>query len=278
MPQERLQRAARLASRSGIVVSHLDWPELTGASPCCPSAVHAKPYSALNTLRARARIPPQRPPLTLLQLPSRAAPRSRVGCRHERRAVPRRPLRVGRLGERHGHASLGSHGGHGASPPPTSAMPGHYVGLTITSERRSVLGSIILAFFSGQQGRPDRHGTAALGTSEVVCSGTGSSGDPHVVRLLSAGGKQQRVWVLQTPRAGAAAGPPGSVVVRDVGGGNRHVHMDVDVAYGEGLVPETDDAGGFAAIEPNVVAAPEDKAVNASTAVVSNSKLEPVSP
>jgi len=54
--------------------------------------------------------------------------------------------------------------------------------------------------------------------------------------------------------------------------------MDVDVAYGEGLVPETDDAGGFAAIEPNVVAAPEDKAVNASTAVVSNSKLEPVSP
>jgi len=108
---------------------------------------------------------------------------------------------VGRLGERHGHASLGSHGGHGASPPPASTMPGHHAGRTITSERRSVLGSIILAFFSGQQGRPDRHGTAALGMSEVVRSGTGSSGDPHVIRLLSAGGEQQRVWVLPPPRA-----------------------------------------------------------------------------
>ena len=47
----------------------------------------AKPCSALNILRARARIPPWMPPLTLLQLPSRATPRSRVGCRHERRAV-----------------------------------------------------------------------------------------------------------------------------------------------------------------------------------------------
>ena len=78
--------------------------------------------------------------------------------------------------------------------------------------------------------------------------------------------------------ARAAAGRPGSAVVRDVGGGNRCRHMDVDVAYGEGLVPETDDAGGFAAIEPDVVAAPEDEAVNASAAVVNNNKPEPVSP
>ena len=49
------------------------------------------------------------------------------------------------------------------------------------------------------------------------------------------------------------------------------------VEEGERLVPETDDAG-FTAVELDVVAAPEDKAVNASTAVVSNSKLEPVSP
>jgi len=54
--------------------------------------------------------------------------------------------------------------------------------------------------------------------------------------------------------------------------------MDVDVAYGEGLVLETDDADGFAAIEPDVVAAPEDEAANASAAVVNNSKPEPVSP
>jgi len=84
-------------------------------------------------------------------------------------------------------------------------LPGHHAGRTITSERRSVLGSIILAFFSGQQGRPYRHGTALLGTSEVVRSGTGSSGGPHVVRLLSAGGEQQRVWVLPPQRAGAVA-------------------------------------------------------------------------
>ena len=78
--------------------------------------------------------------------------------------------------------------------------------------------------------------------------------------------------------ARAAAGPPGSAVVRDVGGGNRRGHMDVDVAYGEGLVPETDDAGGFTTIEPDVVATPEDEAINASAAIVNNSKPEPISP